>query len=449
MSLPTPESIATTLATGEYRSIELVYPDMNGVLRGKHVPLDQAGKLFGGVRLPRSTYNLDILSADVEAAGIAIDTGDPDGLGHCVAFGPAQWADHATALMTMTEVDGSPNPYDPRQALAGVVARFTERGLTPVVAPELEFYLMDAARDPGGRGQPPISPVTGDRLADPQIYRLSVQEPFLPILDAIREAANALGAAADVALAEFGPGQFEINLAHTPDPLNAADQAIMLKHAIRGVARANGMEACFMAKPYGDHSGSGLHYHISLLDETGTNIFAGDSDIPNAALGGAVARLVEVMGESTLGFAPHLNSYRRLAPGTYAPIIAAWGLDNRGVALRVPATQGVAARLEHRVPGSDANPYIALALILQGILEGLDATKDPGTPVVGEATTDHGEELPLGWGRALVAFQDSPFAARALGSEFHRVYALMKAQEMDSLRTRVTDVEFDVYMRSI
>ncbi|WP_316016005.1 glutamine synthetase family protein [Roseobacter sp. HKCCA0434] len=443
------DTVMARMGQGDLRSIELVFPDMNGVLRGKHLPPDQADKLFGGVKLPRSTYNLDILSADVDAAGIAIDTGDPDGCGHCVAFGPALWADHAVALMTMSETDGRPNPYDPRQALAAVTARFAERGLTPVVAPELEFYLMDAARDPGGRGQPPISPLTGDRLADPQIYRLSVQEPFLPILDEIREAAIALGCAADVALAEFGPGQFEINLSHTPDPLSAADQAMMLKLAIRGVARTHGMEACFMAKPYGEHSGSGLHFHISLLDENGENIFAGEGDRPNAALGGAVSRLVEVMGASTLAFAPHLNSYRRLAPGTYAPIIAAWGLDNRGVALRVPATKGPAARLEHRVPGADANPYIALALILQGVLEGIDAQADPGTPVTGEATVEHGEELPLGWGRALAAFQDDPFVARALGEEFARVYALMKAQEMDSLRTRVTDVEFDVYMRSV
>ncbi len=442
-------AIRQAVETGDLRSIELVFPDMNGVFRGKHLPPDQVDKLFGAVKLPLSTYNLDILSADVEAAGIAIDRGDPDGCGHCVAFGPALWSDHGVALMTMTHADGRPNPYDPRQALAAVVRHFTEKGLTPVVAPELEFYLMDAARDPGGRGQPPVSPLTGDRLEDPQIYRLSVQEPFLPILNEIREAALALGAQADVALAEFGPGQFEINLAHTADALSAADQAMMLKLAIRGVARKHGLEACFMAKPYGEHSGSGLHFHISMLDEAGRNIFAGDGEMPNAALGGAVAKLVEEMSASTLVFAPHLNSYRRLAPGSYAPIIAAWGLDNRGVAVRVPATTGKAARLEHRVAGADANPYIALAIVLQAVLEGMEHPRDPGTPVVGEATAEHGPELPLGWGRALAAFQESDFVARAVGPEFARVYGLMKAQEMDSLRTRVTDVEFDIYMRSL
>ena len=443
------ERVSDILATEGLRSIELVFPDMNGVLRGKHIPVDQHAKIFGEVRLPISTYNLDILSTDVAKAGIAIDTGDPDGFCHAVAFGPALWSDHAVALMTMMDAEGAPNPYDPRNALLRVVERFRERGLTPVVAPELEFYLMDAQRDPGGRGQPPVSPLTGDRLGDPQIYRLSVLEPFMPMLDRIREAAIALGVAADTALAEFGPGQFEMNVGHTADALDAADQAMMLKLAVRGVARSEGMEACFMAKPYGEHSGSGLHFHISLLDAEGNNVFAGGPDAPNAMLGGAIARLVEVMPASTLAFAPHLNSYRRLAPGTYAPIHAAWGLDNRSVALRIPATEGKAARLEHRVPGADANPYLALALILQGILEGIDAQDDPGTPVTGEATEADGPELPLGWGRALAEFQGDAFVERALGAEFARVYALMKAQEMDSLRTRVTDVEFDVYMRSL
>ncbi|MEL6678038.1 MAG: glutamine synthetase family protein [Pseudomonadota bacterium] len=435
----------------DLRTLELVFPDMNGVARGKHIPIAQADKLFGKVRLPLSTYNLDILSLDTEAAGIAIERGDPDGLGHLVAGGPALWTDarHAVALMTMTTPDGAPNPYDPRQVLARVVERFTQAGLTPVVAPELEFYLLDAERDATGRAQPPLSPVTGERLEDPQIYRLSVLDPFMPVLDEIREAALALGAAAETASAEFGPGQFEINLGHTPDALGAADQAILLKHAIRGVARRHGMEACFMAKPYGEESGSGLHYHISLLDRDGRNIFAGDDPTAlNTPLSGAVARLKDTMAEATLVFAPHLNSFRRLAPGTYAPIVSAWGFDNRGVALRIPASTGPAARVEHRTAGADANPYLVLAVLLQAIFDGLDGG-DPGRPATTEATEEDGPLLPLGWGRAIAAFEQSTFIKTALGAEFARVYALMKRQEMERLRMRVTDVEFDVYMRSV
>ncbi|MEL6582266.1 MAG: glutamine synthetase family protein [Pseudomonadota bacterium] len=436
----------------EIKTIELIFPDMNGVARGKLIPVEQANKMFGKARLPLSSYQLDIFSQDTAAAGVAIDAGDPDGAGQVIAFGPALWrdGDRAVALMTMETLDGAPNPLDPRQVLAGVLERFTERGLTPVVAPELEFYLMDAALGADGRGQPPLSPLDGERLAGAQIYRTSVYEPFADVLDEMSAAARALGAQADVALAEFGPGQFEINLEHTPDALSAADQTILLKHAIRGVARKHGMEGCFMAKPYGDQAGSGLHFHISVLDARARNVFSHDDpNAPNPALAGAIAALKNTMGGSTLAFAPHLNSFRRLAPGTYAPVIAAWGLDNRGVALRVPATTGLDARLEHRVAGADANPYLALALILQAILEGIDAEGDPGTPIIGEADETQGEMLPTEWPAAIRAFEGSDFVARTTGTEFQRVYALMKHQEVEMLRARVTDVEFEVYLRAL
>ncbi|MEO1421533.1 MAG: glutamine synthetase family protein [Pseudomonadota bacterium] len=448
----TPDDVAALkLAHPDLSSIELVFPDMNGVARGKHLPANQSDKLFGKVRLPLATYNIDILSLDTEAAGIAIERGDPDGYCHVVAGGPALWSGgrHAVALMTMTTPEGAPNPYDPRQVLARVLEQFTAAGLTPVVAPELEFYLLDATRDATGRAQPPLSPVTGERLSDPQVYRLSVLDPFMPIMDDIRAACHALGVAAETASAEFGPGQFEINLGHTADALSAADQAVLLKHAIRGVARQHGMEACFMAKPYGEESGSGLHFHISLLNADGENVFTGvTADQLNEPLSGAVARLKNTMAEAMLVFAPHLNSFRRLAPGTYAPMVAAWGFDNRGVALRVPTTTGPAARVEHRTAGADANPYLVLAALLQAIFDGLGGG-DPGPPAHTEATEADGPVLPLGWGRAIAAFEESAFVKRALGSEFARVYALMKRQEMERLRTRVTDVEFDVYMRSV
>lgn len=433
-------------------TIEMIFPDMNGVARGKSIPVSLANKLFGKARLPLSTYQLDIFSQDTAAAGVAIENGDPDGAGQLVAFGPALWrkGDRAVALMTMETLDGAPNPLDPRQVLSAVVDRFAAKGLTPVVAPELEFYLMDATRSPDGRGQPPLSPLDGERLSAAQIYRTTVYEPFADILDEIRLAARALGAQADVALAEFGPGQFEMNLEHTADAVCAADQTVLLKHAIRNVARCHGMEGCFMPKPYGNQAGSGLHFHVSVLDARARNVFAHDDpSAPNAALAGALAALKETMSAATLSFAPSLNAYRRLAPGTYAPVIAAWGLDNRGVALRVPSTTGLDARLEHRVSGADANPYLALAIILQAILEGIEAEGDPGAAVHGEAGQEHGPHLPTEWSNAIDAFAQSNFITRAVGAEFQRVYTLMKRQERDALRAKVTDVEFDVYLRSL
>ncbi len=435
--------------------VECVFPDMNAVMRGKWLPAAQIDKLAkGAVRMPMSTYNLDIASEDVAEAHIAVEIGDPDGAGWPIphAFGRALWTERPTAiaLMTMTAADGAaPCVYDPRQALARVVARFAERGLTAVVAPELEFYFVDAETDEAGRAVPPRG-VGGDRLEASQVYLLDVKSAFAGVLAEIDAAARALGAPADAATAEFGPGQFEINLGHTADPLAAADHAITLRRAIRGVARRHGMDACFMAKPYGDQSGSGQHFHVSLIDVEGRNIFdAGKRDAPSSTMRAAVGGLLETMAESTLLFAPHLNSYRRLRPGSYAPCIAAWGLDNRGAAVRCPALRGPAARIEHRVAGADANPYLALAAILSGMLRGLERGADPGEPVEGEALEGHGTALPNHWPAAIAAFDASRFIRDTLGAEFQRVYALMKWQEMNRLLGRVTDAEYDTYLRTL
>jgi glutamine synthetase len=435
--------------------IELVFPDMNAVMRGKWVPARQIDKLAkGAVRMPMSSYNLDIASEDVEEAEIAVTIGDPDGVGWPIphAFGRAQWLKRPTAiaLMTMTEPDGvTPCVYDPRQVLAAVAERFRAKGLTPVVAPELEFYLVDGETDQSGRARPPVG-VGGDRLEASQMYMLDVKSAFAGILAEIDAAAIALGAPAEAATAEFGPGQFEINLGHVPDPLAAADHAILLRRAIRGVARQHGMDACFMAKPYGDQSGSGQHFHISLIDESGRNIFdSGGMTVPNAAMRATVAGLLRTMPDATLLFAPHLNSYRRLRPNTYAPHMANWGLDNRNTAVRCPALSGGAARIEHRVAGSDANPYLALAAILGGILYGLEHGWDPGLPCEGEPRADGGNRLPTTWPAAIEAFERSDFIRDVIGAEFARVFALMKRQEMERLLERVTDAEYDTYLRTV
>jgi glutamine synthetase len=205
-----------------------------------------------------------------------------------------------------------------------------------------------------------------------------------------------------------------------------------------------------MAKPYGDQSGSGQHFHVSLVDEEGANLFdAGEANAPNARMREAVGGLLETMAESTLLFAPHLNSYRRLRPGTYAPHQATWGLDNRGVAVRCPSLHGPAARIEHRVAGADANPYLALAAILAGMLRGLERGGDPGEPLEGEPGPGAGGALPAYWPAAISAFEASSFVRDAIGAEFQRVYALMKRQEMSRLLERVTDAEYDTYLRTL
>ena len=294
---------------------------------------------------------------------------------------------------------------------------------------------------------PPPS-VTGQRLDQGQVYDLGITRAFAPVLHDIVDAAAALGANADTMITEFGCGQFEVNLTHVPDAMAASDQAIALRRAIRGVARAHGLDATFMAKPWGDQVGSGLHLHLSLLDQAGRNVFAGDPG-PNIMLRQAIAGCLAHMADTMLVFAPHLNSYRRFVPGFLAPVEALWAIDHRGTAIRVPEASGAGARLEHRVAGADANPYLVAAAVLAGALAGLDAGNEPAPPISGEATKGMGPKLPLNWQQAEQVFSGSDFVETWLGSSFQHVFGAQKRQEYDKLLARVTDVEMETYLRRL
>ncbi len=225
---------------------------------------------------------------------------------------------------------------------------------------------------------------------------------------------------------------------------------IALKRAIRGAARAHGLDASFMPKPFGQMAGSGMHLHLSLLDTAGNNAFdGGESDAPNPLVRHAVAGMLASMADAMLVFAPHHNSYRRFVPGSYAPVVAAWGADNRSVPVRVPESAGRAARVEHRVAGSDANPYLMAAAVLAGALDGIARGLEPGPPVSLEARPGDAEALPVSWAMAEQRFAGSDFVADWLGAEFRHVYAAMKRQERATLMARVSDVEHDAYLRTV
>jgi len=432
--------------------------DLNGVARGKLVPAGMLDKLAGGgMKMPVSTLGLDIFGNDVAEAGIAIEVGDPDGVLLPVAetLAPMLWAGRPTAQVQcmMTDVAGRDVcGYDPRGVLARVTGRAREMGLHPVMALELEFYLIDP-EEPA----PPVNPMAGGRLDRSQIYDMEVMRAFEPVMAGITRAAVALGAPVETAICEFGAGQFEINLGHVADPLAAADHMVALKRAVRGVARSHGYDASFMAKPFGEMAGSGMHIHLSLVDGEGRNLFASDSGgdsgggsaEANPLLRHAVAGLQGAMAECLLLFAPHHNSYRRFMPGSYAPMVAAWGYDNRNVALRVPETSGQGARVEHRVSGSDANPYLLAAAVLAGALDGIARGAEPGQPAGAEAGPGDGAPLPLSWAMAEQVFAGSDFVAEWLGPEFRHVFAAIKRQERATLMARVSDVEHAAYLRIV
>jgi glutamine synthetase len=438
----------------EIGDAEVYLADINGVARGKLVPIDMLGKLAdGGMKMPVSSLGLDIFGNDVAGAGIAIEQGDPDGVLVPVetTLAPMVWARQPTAQVQCMMTDAGGRDicgYDPRGVLARVAGRAQAMGYHPVMALELEFYLIDPAEP-----LPPVNaavgnPVAGGRLERAQIYDMEVVRAFEPVIAGITRAAQALGAPAETAICEFGAGQFEMNLRHVADPLAAADHMIALKRAIRGVARAQGLDASFMPKPFGAMSGSGMHIHLSLTDGEGSNLFAG-TDEANPLLLNAVAGMREAMADCMLIFAPHQNSYRRFVPGAHAPLAADWGYDNRGAALRVPETSGKGARVEHRVSGSDANPYLLAAAVLAGALDGIARGAEPGAPLDAGAEPDGGAPLPLSWAMAEQAFAGSDFVAGWLGAEFRHVFAAAKRQERATMLARVSDVEYAAYLRVV
>jgi glutamine synthetase len=425
--------------------IELLFPDMNGVMRGKWLPGDAARKLLGdGIRLPMSTYALDIFGEDVDETQLAAPIGDPDGIARPVlnTLKPIPWSeDAAQVLMTMQEPNGSGCLYDPRTRLAAQVERLERIGITPVVATELEFYVFQA----GGRaGDAPMPP---PGLEGAQVYDLAATTALEPMLDDILEFCDIQDIPADTLIAEFGPGQFEINFNHIPDAMAAADHAMLFKRLVKAAARKHGVAATFMAKPYGDPPGSGMHVHVSLLDKEGRNVFAAEGGLASP-LNHAIGGLLGSMRELQAVFAPHANSYRRFQPGSYAPMALNWGLDHRGVAVRVPATSGAGARLEHRICGADVNPYLALAAILGGIAHGLENKLSSG-PALTDGDGSDGERLHHDWTSALDEFEGSALARSIYSDEYVRVYTACRRAEVAKLATMISDAEYKTYLHKL
>lgn len=340
----------------------------------------------------------------------------------------------------MSKEDGSPYYADARQLLAEVLRRYSELGLRPVVATEIEFYLMDEKTSPQGHGMYDIVPPAFDN-----IYSIAELAEASDVLDEIYALAAGCDIPVEAATAEGAPRQFEFNLLHQDDALKAADDAVLFRQIIRNVARRHGYLTSFMAKPFREHAGSGMHVHFSIIDGAGRNIFDDGTPQGADALRHAVGGLIDSMAEMTLAFAPHLNSYRRLCPGSMAPTKIAWGYENRTSALRIPAGAPVARRIEHRVAGADANPYVVLAAILGGALDGLQRKAAPPAPVTGNSHEADLSDLARDWREALDLFEGSERVRSILHPEFVEAFAACKRQEQQVFADRITDFEIQTY----
>jgi glutamine synthetase len=437
--------------------VDLMFTNLTGVARGKRLRRHEVAAAYAqGRYLPGSVLMVDITGLDVGESGMIFADGDADRLAWPVpgslALSPWQGPDSATALLAMHELDGRSCALDPRAVLGRVLDRFAADGLTAVVACELEFYLIDAARTADG-GIQPAPGADGRRPPHSQVYGLAELDGADAFLRALWAACDAMGVPAGAAIAEYAPGQFEMTLAHRADALAACDDAVRFKHAAKGCAAALGRAATFMAKPFADRSGSGLHLHVSVADGRGRNLFAAESLSGTPALRHAIGGVTAGIADGMAIFAPNANSYRRFRPNSYAPVRAGWGLNNRTVPVRVPAGPAAARRFEHRVSGADANPYLAVAAVLAGVHDGLTRRADPGPPTVGDGYGDgeapsRGERLPTDWAYAIERLARSALLIDYLGAEAVEMLTTIKRVEHERYSAVVTALDYDWVLRS-
>jgi glutamine synthetase len=447
---PTEEWRAFLARHPQTRYVDAFMIGLNGMALGKRESASDLERIFrSGVTFSSCAAVLDVHGHGCNAFGIGGDDGDPDAIGRPVpgTLVPVPWASMPTAqcVLDMRDAEtGEPVWFDPRAILAGITRRLRADGLHPVVACELEFYLIDGKRTAEGGIRPAPLKRTGEPPRSPANLSVEQVEEYADFVREVADAAQAQGIPATTAVAEYGLGQFEINLHHVADPVLAGDHAVLLKRIIRGVARGRGQDATFMAKPYMDQPGSGLHVHVSMTGADGTNLFSAKGG--QELIGSAIAGLQATLPESLAVFAPNFSAFRRYQPGLFAPLGGTWGHNNRFAAFRIPLGEGPARRVEHRVAGADASPHLALAAILAGMHHGIAERLRP-TPEARGATHD-GDALPLArtFFEALDRFAEAPILSRYFPERYPALYRELKLGEFADMFAAPVPREFDYYL---
>ncbi len=439
-------------ANPDIDAIDIIFTNLSGVPRGKRLRQHEVIAVYESGRfLPGSVLVVDITGADTEETGLVWEDGDADRYVRPVpgTLVRAPWLGERAAqfLTSFYELDGTPNDLDPRHVLGRVVDMFADEGLTPVAAVELEFYLVDISQ---GHPRPAAGQVTGYRGEDIQVYGLREMQEFKPFFDDLYAACDVQGLPLESAISEFAPGQFELTLRHKADVLRATDDAVMYKRLVKGIAMTHGFEATFMAKPFAESAGNGMHLHISMNDAEGRNAFASEDPEGTELLRHAIGGMKALLADSMAVFAPNANSYRRFKANSYAPVAPTWGVNNRTVSLRIPAGPPASRHVEHRVCGADAHPTLAMATVLASMLHGIRNRIDPGPAVVGNGyeSPEAATKLPNNWAAAIDAFEASPELNAYLGERFVRNYAIVKRVEMAKFMGQVTELDYAWYLRS-
>ena len=432
-------------------SARLAVCDLNGILRGKRFPIGNLKTLLKcGSRMPLSTSCIDIWGADLIESPFLFETGDADGIVAPTGADliPIDWLKYPTVVLPswMCDEKNQPSPIDPRQILCSVLEKYKVIGLKPIIAFELEFYLLDP-----NSNQPIVAknPITKSRLLNTSVLSIDELDSFENFFSDVSLACKAHNIPSDTVISENGVGQFEVNLKHTSNVLAAADHAVFFKRILRGVAQKHELKASFMAKPFLEMAGNGMHLHMSIVDSSGANIFVSKSQFGSKVLKNAVGGLLNSLKESTLIFAPHLNSYRRLKPGTHAPTSLCWGYENRTASIRVPGGMSENTRIEHRVAGADANPYLVAATILAATLDGIQKKIKAPDPVTGDSYTHNFEKIPSDWKTAIDTFRIGNLNKIFFSDIFIEVFSNLKLQEMRTFSDRMEDFEVGTYLDHI
>lgn len=420
--------------------IECLVPDLTGVARGKILPRERFTE-DRGMRLPESTVAMGV-TGELPADGLyyeAIQSTDRD-----MHLRPdpstvriVPWASEPTAqvLHDCFDPHGNLVPFAPRSVLRRVCRLFADEGWTPIVAPEVEFYLVARNTDPDMPLRPPVGR-SGRAENSRQAYSIDAVNEFDPLFEEVYDFCEQMQLNADTLIHEIGAGQMEINFCHA-HPLQLADEVFLFKRTVREVALRHDMFATFMAKPIAGEPGSAMHVHQSIVDNgSGRNLFSNPDGTPSREFFWFIGGLQRYIPAALALFAPYVNSYRRLERFTAAPINIQWGIDNRTVGIRVPLATPQARRIENRVIGADANPYVALSASLACGYLGIKKRIDPRPECRGDAYLGE-HELPRSLGEALEQLRAESDLAEVLGESFITVYSAIK------------EIEYAEYMKVI
>lgn len=433
------------LAEHGIEDVEAFVPDMAGAARGKVVPAAKFGT--GELKLPEGIF-AQTISGNYVSNAFNVEDRDMLLVPDASTLRPVPWATDpsASVFLDCYHRGGAPVETSPRHVLRNILELYEQKGWRPVVAPEVEFYLISAHSDANEEVEPPEGRL-GWTETSRQPYSIDSMNAFDPFINDVYTYCEAQDIRIDTLSQEMGPAQFELNFLHG-DAIDLADQVFLFKRTVREAAIEHEMHATFLARPIAGEAGSSLHIHQSIVDEHGRNIFSNEDGTPSDLFASYIGGLQKYMPEALLIFAPYPNSYRRFLSYDSAPVNLSWAVDNRTVGLRVPDSEPDARRVENRIAGSDVNPYLALAGTLAcgylGMLEGLTATD----AIEGSAYDQPFSLHPFMY-EAIKAMQSSDAMRKTLGDKFVTLYCTVKSDECREFQEIITPWEREVLMFNV